>query len=106
MPQVTYVQPDGSTRTCLLKAGQSVMDGALDNDIPGIRAQCGGGCTCATCHCYVLEPALDALPPPHQDELDLLDYVFERRGNSRLSCQIRVGAGLDVMVIAVPTRQS
>jgi ferredoxin, 2Fe-2S len=106
MPQVTYVQPDGSTRTCLLKAGESVMDGALDNDIPGIRAQCGGGCTCATCHCYVLEPAAGALPAPHQDELALLDYVLERRSNSRLSCQIRVGDGLDELVIEVPARQA
>jgi ferredoxin, 2Fe-2S len=106
MPQVTYVQPDGSTRTCLLKAGESVMDGALDNDVPGIRAQCGGGCTCATCHCYVLEPDPGVLPPPHQDELDLLEYVADRRSNSRLACQIRVSAGLDALVVAVPARQS
>jgi ferredoxin, 2Fe-2S len=102
MPQVTYVQPDGSTRTCLLAVGDSIMDGALDNDIPGIRAQCGGACTCATCHCYVLEPAAGGLPAPHQDELDLLEYLPERRANSRLSCQIRVGHGIDALVVAIP----
>jgi ferredoxin, 2Fe-2S len=106
MPQVTYVQPDGSRSTCSLSAGESVMDGALDNGIPGIIAQCDGGCTCATCHCYVLEPAAALLPPPHQYELDMLDYVWERRVNSRLSCQLRVGEGLDDWVVEVPAQQA
>lgn len=106
MPKVTYVQPDGSSRTCLLQAGASVMDGALDNGIPGIRAQCGGGCTCATCHCYVIEPDPAALPPPHPDEREMLEYVWERRSNSRLACQIRVGDGVEVVVVAVPARQA
>jgi ferredoxin, 2Fe-2S len=106
MPQVTYVQPDGSRRTCVLDAGESVMDGALDHAIPGITAQCGGGCTCATCHCYVLAPDAAALPPPHPDEQDMLEFVWERRSNSRLSCQIRLGDSLDEVVVEVPARQA
>jgi ferredoxin, 2Fe-2S len=106
MPEVTYVQPDGSRRTCSLSEGESVMDGALDNGILGINAQCGGGCTCATCHCYVLEPAAARLPPPHQDELDLLEYVWERRPNSRLSCQLRVDAECDGWIVEVPAQQA
>jgi ferredoxin, 2Fe-2S len=106
MPQVTYVQPDGSRSTCSLDDGESVMDGALDNGIPGIIAQCGGGCTCATCHCYVVAPAATRLPAPHQDELDMLDYVWERRANSRLSCQLRVGEGCDEWVVEVPAQQA
>jgi ferredoxin, 2Fe-2S len=106
MPKVTYVQPDGTRSTYSLADGESVMDGALDNGIPGIIAQCGGGCTCATCHCYVIEPLRADLPPPHQDELDMLDYVWERRANSRLSCQLRVGGELATWVVEVPACQA
>ena len=106
MPKVIYVQPDGSRATCELTEGESVMDGALDNGIPGIIAQCGGGCTCATCHCYVSEPFFSRLPPPGPDELEMLDYVRERRAGSRLSCQVFPGTSEDGMVVEVPTRQA
>jgi ferredoxin, 2Fe-2S len=106
MPQVTYVQPDGSWQTCTVAAGASVMDGALDNGVAGIIARCGGGCTCATCHCYVLAPDPALLPPPHPDELDMLEYVAGRRANSRLSCQIRLGDGLEAVVVSVPDAQA
>lgn len=106
MPQVTYVQSDGSRTTCAVTVGETVMDGALDNGIPGIIAQCGGGCTCATCHCYLLEPQPSALPPPHPDELEMLDYVWGRRPNSRLACQIRLPESVAVVVVEVPAQQA
>lgn len=106
MPQVTYVQPDGSRATCHLSAGESVMDGALDNDVPGILGQCGGGCTCATCHCYVPTAFLERLPPAHGDEVEILAYVRGRRPNSRLACQIRVDDDLDGLVVEVPPDQA
>lgn len=106
MPKVTYVQPDGSRATCQLITGESVMDGALDNHIPGILGQCGGGCTCATCHCYVSPEFLGRLPPAHGDELDILAYVHGRRPNSRLGCQIRVDEELDGLVVEVPADQA
>lgn len=106
MPTVIYVQSDGTRTRCELASGDSVMDGALDNDIPGIVAQCGGGCTCATCHCYVHEPFLSRLPPPHPDELDMLEYVWQRRPGSRLSCQVIPDAGTDGMVVTIPAGQA
>ena len=106
MPKVTYVQPDGTRITRTLAAGESVMDGALDHDIPGILGQCGGGCTCATCHCYVGERWLKQLPPPHPDELAILEYVRGRRTSSRLACQIFLDDALDGLTVEVPAGQA
>ncbi len=106
MLEVTYVQPDGTRYTCTLRPGETVLDGALDNAVPGILGQCGGGCTCATCHCYVVEPEPGRLPPPHPDELELLEYVLDRRDNSRLACQIRVTGALNRLVVEVPLEQA
>lgn len=106
MPEVTYVQPDGTRITCDVRHGESVMDGALDNHIPGIIAQCGGGCTCATCHCYVPEPYWSRLPPPHPDEREMLEYVWQPRPDSRLACQLFPDPSLDGLVVEVPARQA
>jgi ferredoxin, 2Fe-2S len=106
MPQVTFVQPDGSAVTVTVAAGASIMDAALDHHVPGIRAQCGGGCTCATCHCYVLQPIPSELPAPHRDELDMLDYVWQRRAESRLACQVRLTDTAGVTIVEVPERQA
>lgn len=106
MPKVTYLQPDGSRTICEVACGASVMDGALDNAVPGILGQCGGGCTCATCHCYVAEPFADHLPQACGDELELLDYVLERRPRSRLACQIFLSDELDGLVVEVPRAQA
>ena len=81
------------------------MDGALDNNIPGIIGQCGGGCTCSTCHCYVEAAWVERLPAPHPDELDLLEYAVDRQATSRLSCQIRLTEDLDGLVVRLPERQ-
>lgn len=106
MPVVTFIHPDGTRQQCRVARGQSVMDAALDNGVPGILAQCGGGCTCATCHCYVLSPAIEALPPPHPDEVDMLAYVWEPHANSRLACQLRLEGALTEIVVEVPAQQA
>jgi 2Fe-2S ferredoxin len=107
MPQVTYIEPGGATRTLTLAAGTSVMRGAVDAGVDGIEAQCGGNCACATCHCYVQDPWLDKLPPPSDDEtLMLTNVAAERRPNSRLSCQLIVEPGLDGLSVRFPDRQS
>lgn len=106
MPQVTYVQPDGSRATYRLAVGETVLDGALDNGVPGILGQCGGACTCATCHCYVPAPYFERLEPADGDERELLEYVFQRRRNSRLACQIRLEDDLAELVVEVPEEQA
>ena len=88
MVDVTFIHPDGRRETHPIQAGYTVMDAALDNGVAGIEAQCGGGCTCSTCHCYVEPNWFTRLPPPIQDELDLLEYVYERAPNSRLSLSL------------------
>jgi 2Fe-2S ferredoxin len=105
MPRVTYRQADGTEETCCVTAGHTVMDGALDHNVPGIRAQCGGACVCATCHCYVEDPWLQRLVPPGKTESEMLDYVWEPRTGSRLSCQIVVTDALDGLVVEIPERQ-
>jgi ferredoxin, 2Fe-2S len=107
MAQVTYIEPDGATRTLTLPAGTTLMRGAMDAGVEGIEAQCGGNCACATCHCYVQEPWLDKLPLPSDDEtLMLTNVAAERRPNSRLSCQLIVEPGLDGLTVRFPERQS
>jgi 2Fe-2S ferredoxin len=105
MPKVTFRQPDGQEETCDVAAGSTVMDGAIDHHVPGIRAQCGGACVCATCHCYVDADWLARLAPPERNESEMLDYVWEPRTGSRLSCQIVMTEALDGLVVEVPERQ-
>ena len=104
--EVQFIQADGSRQICHAAAGETVLDAALDNLIPGIMGQCGGGCTCCTCHVYVGQPWFGQLPAPHQDELDLLVYAHEVAPNSRLSCQIVLQQQLSGMVIQVPDAQA
>jgi 2Fe-2S ferredoxin len=107
MPRVTYIEHDGRARTLELVAGTSVMRGAMDAGLEGIEAQCGGNCSCATCHCYVQQPWLDKLKPPSDDERLMLGNVAaERRPNSRLSCQLMVEPALDGLTVEFPDRQS
>lgn len=105
MPKVVYVQADGSRAEVEVPAGDSVMDGALDNGVPGILGQCGGGCTCSTCHCFIDERWRSKLPPAHPDELDLLAYLPNRTDASRLACQITVSDELDGLVVRLPAEQ-
>ena len=106
MPRVTYISASGDATTVDVAEGDSVMDGALDNNIPGIIGQCGGGCTCSTCHCFVDNPWFDRLPTPHPDELELLVYALERGVTSRLACQLSLTAALDGLVVRLPSRQA
>ena len=102
MPHVTYVQPDGSRETLELKIGQSVMDASVRAGLPGIVAECGGSCSCATCHVYVEEEWLDKIEPATPDEIDLLGFVVGPQANSRLSCQIIMTPELDGIVVHTP----
>ena len=105
MPLVTYVNHDGSSFEVEVPSGTSVMQAAVDNMIDGIVAECGGSCSCATCHCYVDEAWLAKLPPPSGMEKDMLECVLEPRPNSRLSCQLVVNDALDGLVIGLPESQ-
>lgn len=102
MPSVTYLIPDGSSRTLDLRVGQSVMEGAIHNGLRGILAECGGAAACATCHVYVEKGPVVALPPLSRTEDAMLDgTVDDRLPNSRLSCQIRMTAELDGLVVRI-----
>ncbi len=105
MPLVTYVSHDGTTTEIDVPAGNSVMQGAVDNMLDGIIAECGGSCSCATCHCYIDEAWLDKVPAASEMEKDMLECVLEPQDNSRLSCQINVTDELDGLVIKLPESQ-
>jgi ferredoxin, 2Fe-2S len=102
---ITYVEHDGTEHKVQVEVGSSVMQGALDNAIDGIVAECGGSCTCATCHCYVDEAWFDRLKPPEEMEQDMLECAHEPRPTSRLSCQIEVSEELDGLVVHIPESQ-
>jgi 2Fe-2S ferredoxin len=105
MPKVTYRQSDGTERAIEVPVGWSLMEAAIQNDIAGIVAECGGGCACATCHVYV--ESAPALPAIGDMEADMLECTAaERRPNSRLSCQLKMTAELEGLVVSVPDRQT
>lgn len=105
MPKITYIDQDGTARTVDAEIGATVMETAVNNDIPGILATCGGSCSCATCHVYVDEAWVGRLKPPELEEHDMLDTAHDLRENSRLSCQIVVTEDLDGLVVTTPSRQ-
>jgi 2Fe-2S ferredoxin len=105
MPKITYIDNDGTIRTIDAELGATVMETAINNDVPGILATCGGSCSCATCHVYVSEGWFDRLPPPALDENDMLDTAHDLKPTSRLSCQIKVTAELDGLTVTTPPRQ-
>ena len=105
MPKITYTTNDNQAHTIDIQKGFSVMEGAVQNDIPGIDADCGGGMACATCHVYVNEDWLDKLPAKEDGEEDMLDMAFEPKTNSRLSCQLIVSDDLDGLVVHIPSKQ-
>lgn len=105
MPQITYITPGGEKHTLDIPEGDSVMEGAVQNGVDGIVAECGGNCQCATCHVYV-EEGFDKLEPIADEEAAMLETTAaERKPNSRLSCQLRVSAKLDGLVVQTPERQ-
>tara|TARA_B100002052_G_C15776745_1_gene549603 strand:- start:634 stop:954 length:321 start_codon:yes stop_codon:yes gene_type:complete len=106
MPKITYIDYQGNSKTIEVSSGLSVMEGAIQNNINGIDADCGGSMACATCHVYVQEKWLDKLNKIEDAEQDMLDMAFEPKKNSRLSCQILISNELDGLVVTTPKRQT
>ena len=105
MPKITYIDQKGNSKTIEVENGLTVMEGAIQNDIPGIDADCGGSMACATCHVYVEEKWLDNLPKAEEGEVDMIDMAFEPKKNSRLSCQLIVSNELDGLIVNIPSKQ-
>ena len=105
MPKITYIEHNGKSHTLDVPTELSVMEGATQNNIPGIDADCGGACACATCHVYVDERWFDKLPKKENAEEDMLDMAIEPNKFSRLACQITVSEDLDGLVVKMPSKQ-
>jgi len=105
MPKITYIEHNGSEHTVDATTGVSVMETAIKNMVPGIDADCGGACACATCHVYVDEAWLEKVGKPEAMEESMLDFAAEPKSNSRLSCQISVTDDLDGLVVRLPEFQ-
>lgn len=105
MPTITYVEPNGTRHQAQGEVGSTVMETAIMNGIPGIVAECGGACTCATCHVYVDAAWTDTVGGPSMMEEDMLDFAWQPKPSSRLSCQIKVKPEIDGLVVHVPERQ-
>ena len=105
MPKITYIEHSGKSHTIEVANGLSVMEGAVQNNIPGIDADCGGSMACATCHVYVKEEWFNKLPKKEDGEDDMLDMAFEPKKNSRLSCQLMVTDQLEGLIVNLPEKQ-
>jgi 2Fe-2S ferredoxin len=105
MGKVTYIQPDGSSQEVALDNGATVMEGAVQNDVAGIDADCGGACACATCHVYIDAAWRDKVGTPDDMEEGMLDFATEVKEESRLSCQIKMSDALDGLVVRLPNKQ-
>ena len=105
MTKITFIDAAGQARTVDAEDGSTVMETALKNSVPGIEAECGGACACATCHVYVDESWVERLGKAEQMEEDMLDFAFDVRPTSRLSCQIKVRPELDGLTVSTPEKQ-
>ena len=105
MPKITYKDFQGNSKTIEVENGLTVMEGAIQNNIPGIDADCGGSMACATCHVYVEEKWLNKIQKAEEAEEDMIDMAFEPKKNSRLSCQIIVSDELDGLIVTTPLKQ-
>jgi 2Fe-2S ferredoxin len=106
MVKITYTDSAGSSRTVEAEIGATVMETAIKNDIPGIEAECGGACACATCHVYVDDAWWEITGGPSPMEEDMLDFGYDVRAHSRLSCQIKVTEALDGLKVTTPEKQA
>ena len=106
MPKITYKDKSGNSKTLEVEKGLTVMEGAIQNNVPGIDADCGGSMACATCHVYVEEKWLNKLSKAEDGEVDMIDMAFEPKKNSRLSCQLIVNDELDGLKVTTPEKQS
>jgi len=105
MPKITYIEHSGKSHEIEVANGLTVMEGAVQNNIPGIDADCGGSCACATCHIYINKEWFNKLPKKENAEEDMLDMAFEPNKLSRLSCQITVSDKIDGLVVKMPSKQ-
>ena len=106
MPKVTYIDYQDNSKTIEVENGLTVMEGAIQNDISGIDADCGGSMACATCHVYVEEKWFDKIPKAEEAEVDMIDMAIDPKKNSRLSCQIIISDELDGLTVTTPEKQS
>ena len=106
MAKITYITHDGKNHEVDAKPGTTVMENAVKNSVPGIEAECGGACACATCHVYVDDAWKEKVGDPDAMEEDMLDFAWEVKPNSRLSCQIKVTDEMDGLVVNVPEIQA
>ena len=106
MAKITYIDPTGTARAIDAEIGSTVMETAIKHGIPGIEAECGGACACATCHVYVEDAWRATVGESSPMEEDMLDFGYDVKANSRLSCQIKVTADLDGLVVRTPERQA
>ena len=104
--ELTFIEHNGEVHNVRAAPGTNLMQAALDNNVPGIDADCGGGMACATCHVYVKEEWFNKLPQKEEGEEDMLDLAFEPKKNSRLSCQIVVSNEIDGLVVDIPEKQA
>ena len=106
MPKIIYKDNHGNSKTIEVDNGLTVMEGAIQNDIPGIDADCGGSMACATCHVYIEEKWFNKLPKAEEAEVDMIDMAYEPKKNSRLSCQLIVSDELEGLTVTTPAQQS
>ena len=106
MVKITFTDSVGTARTVEGEVGATVMETAINNGVPEIEAECGGACACSTCHVYIDDAWREKIGEPSPMEADMLDFAFEVRPNSRLSCQIKVRDDLDGLKVTTPVRQA
>lgn len=106
MVQITFIDTAGAARTVEGEVGSTVMETAIKNGVPGIEAECGGACACSTCHVYIEEAWREKVGEPSPMETDMLDFAYDVRPSSRLSCQIKVREDLDGLTVTTPERQA
>ena len=106
MAKITYIEHSGKSHTIQVQNGLTVMEGAVQNNIPGIDADCGGSMACATCHVYVKEEWFNKLPKKEDGVADMLDMAYERNKFSILSCQLTVSDELEGLVVNLPVKQA
>jgi ferredoxin, 2Fe-2S len=106
MVKITFIDSDGTSRDIEAEAGSTLMEAAIKNGIPGIEAECGGACACATCHVYIEEEWRAKTGDASPMEEDMLDFGYDVRPNSRLSCQVKLSDDLNGLIVRTPARQA
>jgi 2Fe-2S ferredoxin len=106
MPTIVFIEPDGQQRKIAANVGQSVMEVAVQHGVRGIDADCGGACSCATCHGYIDAAWQERIAPADEVEADMLDFAYLREETSRLTCQIKITDGMDGLLIRLPSSQA